>query len=128
MGVGSPIGSFSYDAPSDSVKLTWPAGEPAPQKVLSSAKFSFAMLDKGNPIPPAAGFCPHPLGGAVLGKATDLFGRVVGYKNLYVVDGALVPGSTGPVNPSLTIGALAERCMDSIIPEISDKAKKTQSR
>jgi len=128
MGVGSPLGSFSYDAAADSVKLTWPSTDPAPRKVLDSATFAFSMLDKGNPIPPAAGFCPHPLGGAVLGKATDLFGRVIGYKNLYVVDGALVPGSTGPVNPSLTIGALAERCMDSIIPEITDKAKKSQSR
>jgi cholesterol oxidase len=31
------------------------------------------------------------------------------------VDGALVPGSTGLTNPSLTIAALAERCLDRIL-------------
>ena len=62
-----------------------------------------------------APFTAHPLGGAVLGKATDGYGRVHGYDGLYVVDGALIPGSTGTVNPSLTITALAERNIDQII-------------
>jgi cholesterol oxidase len=57
----------------------------------------------------------HPLGGAVLGKACDLYGRVMNYKGLYVVDGALIPGATGCVNPSLTIAALAERNMEQIL-------------
>jgi cholesterol oxidase len=35
-------------------------------------------------------------------------GEVFGYKNLYVSDGAIVPRPLG-VNPSRTIGALAER-------------------
>ena len=61
----------------------------------------------------------HPLGGAVLGKACDEYGRVFGYQGLYVVDGSLIPGSTACTNPSLTIAALAERCMDKIITEIS---------
>jgi len=33
---------------------------------------------------------------------------VFGYRNLYVADGAIIPGALG-VNPSRTIGALAER-------------------
>jgi cholesterol oxidase len=57
----------------------------------------------------------HPLGGAVLGKATDEYGRVKGYQGLYVMDGAAIPGSTGSVNPSLTISALAERNIENII-------------
>jgi cholesterol oxidase len=56
----------------------------------------------------AADFCYHPLGGCVLGKATDDYGRVRGYRNLYVTDGSLIPGSIG-VNPFVTITALAER-------------------
>ena len=61
-----------------------------------------------------ADICYHPLGGAVLGKTTDMYGRVKGYKNLYVTDGALVPMSIG-VNPFLTITALAEYCMEKIV-------------
>jgi cholesterol oxidase len=57
----------------------------------------------------------HPLGGAVLGLATDDYGRVKGHPGLYVMDGASIPGSTGAVNPALTISALAERNIESII-------------
>jgi len=59
----------------------------------------------------------HPLGGATLGAATDLYGRVQGYEHLYVVDGALIPGSTPGGNPFWTISAVAERCLDRIIEE-----------
>lgn len=57
----------------------------------------------------------HALGGMVMGRAATLDGQVMGYKNLYVVDGALLPGSTGNVNPALTIAAIAERSMDRFI-------------
>ncbi|MBP2187952.1 GMC oxidoreductase [Nocardia goodfellowii] len=60
-------------------------------------------------------FTAHPLGGAVLGRATDGYGRVHGHPGLYVMDGAAIPGSTGTVNPSLTITALAERNIEAII-------------
>jgi cholesterol oxidase len=56
----------------------------------------------------------HPLGGAVLDKATDNYGRLPGYPGLYVIDGALVPGNTS-VNPFVTITALAERNIEQII-------------
>ncbi|MFI8823657.1 GMC oxidoreductase [Streptomyces sp. NPDC053431] len=56
----------------------------------------------------------HPLGGAVLGSATDNYGRLRGYNGLYVIDGALIPGSTS-VNPFVTITALAERNIEKII-------------
>ena len=55
---------------------------------------------------------PHPLGGCNMGTSTrdgvvDAGGQVFGYPNLYVADGAIVPRALG-VNPSRTIGALAE--------------------
>ncbi|MEO3782322.1 GMC oxidoreductase [Actinocorallia sp. B10E7] len=56
----------------------------------------------------------HPLGGAVLNKATDNYGRLRGYSGLYVIDGALIPGNTS-VNPFVTITALAERNIEKII-------------
>ncbi len=56
----------------------------------------------------------HPLGGAVLNRATDNYGRLTAYPGLYVVDGSLIPGNT-TVNPFVTITALAERNIEKII-------------
>jgi cholesterol oxidase len=46
----------------------------------------------------------------------DHKGEAFGYKNLYVADGAIVPKALG-VNPSRTIGALAERIASLIAAE-----------
>ena len=56
---------------------------------------------------------PHPLGGCNMGVSpaagvVDHRCEVFGYPNLYVCDGAVVPRAIG-VNPSRTIGAIAER-------------------
>jgi len=56
---------------------------------------------------------PHPLGGCGMGETpqdgvVNHAGEVFGYKNLYVADAAIIPEALG-VNPSRTIGALAER-------------------
>ncbi|QIP83073.1 GMC family oxidoreductase [Streptomyces sp. Tu 2975] len=56
----------------------------------------------------------HPLGGAVLNRATDNYGRLHGHPGLYVIDGSLIPGNTS-VNPFVTITALAERNIEKII-------------
>ncbi|MEV6235175.1 GMC oxidoreductase [Lentzea sp. NPDC051838] len=56
----------------------------------------------------------HPLGGAILNRATDNYGRLHGYSGLYVMDGSLIPGTT-TVNPFVTITALAERNVENII-------------
>jgi len=55
----------------------------------------------------------HPLGGCPMGddpqtSVVKPTGEVWGYDGLYVVDGAIMPTALG-VNPSMTIGALAER-------------------
>lgn len=55
----------------------------------------------------------HPLGGCVMGDRAETsvvnhHGEVWGYPGLYVTDGATVPSALA-ANPSLTIGALAER-------------------
>ncbi len=55
----------------------------------------------------------HPLGGCKMGTTVDdgvvdHRGEVFNYPNLYVADGSILPESVG-INPSRTIGALAER-------------------
>ena len=46
----------------------------------------------------------------------DHTGAVFGYEELYVADGSIIPRALG-VNPSRTIGALAERIADGIVKE-----------
>ncbi|KMQ58573.1 cholesterol oxidase [Chryseobacterium angstadtii] len=61
-----------------------------------------------------ADVCYHPLGGCVLGKATNEFGKLRDHENLYVLDGSLIPGTIG-VNPFMTITAIAEYCIENLI-------------
>ena len=116
-------GSFAYDASTDSTDLVWPASgnadAVAATRVVNN-RVAAASWTLPAQLPPLvsdvfAGFTAHPLGGAVLGKATDNYGRVLGHPGLYVMDGALIPGNAGAVNPSLTISALAERNVANII-------------
>ncbi|MEN0057530.1 MAG: GMC family oxidoreductase [Bdellovibrio sp.] len=67
----------------------------------------------------------HPLGGCPMGDSPEEglvspLGEVYGYEGLYVVDGSIIPTSTGP-NPSLTIAALAERIADHIPVKMSEE-------
>lgn len=116
-------GSFRYDSAKDDVILDWAAdgnleAEKAMRKVqkkiadASGVGTGFPLLN----IPDVTTrFTAHPLGGVVIGNATDGYGRVKGYPGLYVTDGAAIPGSTATANPTLTIVALAERNIAQII-------------
>ncbi|MDQ6680926.1 MAG: GMC oxidoreductase [Pseudomonadota bacterium] len=62
---------------------------------------------------------PHPLGGCNMGITAsdgvcDADGKVFGYENLHVMDGAAIPRAIG-LNPSRTIAALAERNVEKAI-------------
>jgi cholesterol oxidase len=46
----------------------------------------------------------------------DAYGRVFGYRDLFVSDGSVMPGPVG-ANPALTIAAFAERCAERILRE-----------
>ncbi|WBB70063.1 GMC family oxidoreductase [Micromonospora sp. WMMD812] len=64
----------------------------------------------------------HNLGGARMGTdpstgVVNADGEVFGHPGLYVLDGAALPGPTGG-NPSLTIAAVAERCIEVAIRRI----------
>ncbi|WP_190201884.1 GMC oxidoreductase [Streptomyces djakartensis] len=118
--------SFTYDAASGAVRLGWSAAQSAVS--VGMAKKLFDRINRANSTiyrydlfgsPSkvfADDFTYHPLGGCVLGRATDDYGRVKGYARLYVTDGSLVPGSIG-VNPFVTITALAERTMARVLVE-----------
>jgi cholesterol oxidase len=60
----------------------------------------------------------HLFGGCVIGRGpeegvVDVDHRVFGYENLLICDGSVIPVNPGTA-PSLTIAAMAERCMSKI--------------
>jgi len=116
-------GRFQYNASTGKVDLNWAADGNA-DAFAAMNTVNKRIASASNTVPGAWPFIgavngknwtAHPLGGAVIGKVTDAYGRVKGHPGLYVMDGAGVPGSTGSVNPSLTISALAERNIERII-------------
>ncbi|MGV9667360.1 GMC oxidoreductase [Nocardia niigatensis] len=110
-------GRFVCDPADGRVDLLWPP-DGAAGYLARAREVNDAVIGPGQPLSTLeadASFTAHPLGGAVIGSATDEYGRVCGYRNLYVMDGAAVPGSCGTVNPALTISALAERNIEQII-------------
>lgn len=114
-------GTWTYDRVSDQVKmLDW-----GPEKNLGPESAAMAVsqtvIGRGMagpaPVLPPTGGTAHPLGGCPIGRATDLYGRVRGYRHLYALDGSLVPGNAAGANPSLLIAGLAERAMDEILAD-----------
>lgn len=114
---------FTYDAASGAVALNWQTAWKQPSIDMAKSIFDKINSKEGtiyrtdlfgtNKIW-GDHLTYHPLGGAVLNKATDNYGRLHGYTGLYVIDGALIPGNTS-VNPFVTITALAERNIEKII-------------
>ncbi|GLZ30815.1 cholesterol oxidase [Lentzea sp. NBRC 105346] len=116
---------FRYDRNTNTVTLDWTSEQSRP--AVQKAKALFDELNRsnlttyrydlfGNNKAFSDDFTYHPLGGCVLGRATDEFGRVRGQQNLYVTDGSLIAGSVG-ANPFVTITALAERNLARILTE-----------
>lgn len=82
-------------------------------KATNGVSTSFALETLAG-IPSTA----HILGGAVMGETPsegviDKNNKVFCYKNLYIIDGAMISANPG-VNPSLSITAIAERAMAQI--------------
>ncbi|MBL0288605.1 MAG: hypothetical protein IPQ19_14750 [Bacteroidetes bacterium] len=115
-------GVFNYDKNSDSLQLNW-ASNGMDQPKAAMGDFISKINNANNsdldtsfiPEGVSSKFTYHPLGGVVLEKASDKYGRIKGYKNLYAIDGSMLPGNCALVNPSLTIAALAELNMEEII-------------
>jgi cholesterol oxidase len=115
-------GSFSYNEGTEDIDLNW-TNNGIPKNAMDNLMDRLNALNGGQngeafTLPETKDdLTYHPLGGAVMGETCDFFGRVKGYDNLYVMDGALIPGSTACANPSLTIAGLAERNIETIILE-----------
>ena len=68
----------------------------------------------------------HHLGGCRMAEdgrtgVVDADGKVHGQRELYVLDGAVLPAATG-ANPSHTITAVAERCVETLIRRVTGDA------
>ncbi|MCH1866711.1 GMC oxidoreductase [Nocardioides sp. CFH 31398] len=117
-GVSAARGRWLHDPVTDAARLLWaPENDAAIQtsrigpRVAEIAGPGSVLLDT-NLVAPSTW---HPLGGAGMGDVCDLEGRVRGQRGLYVLDGALLPGTAGACNPSMTIAAVAERAMSRIV-------------
>ena len=118
LGLPPAIGWFDYDRSRDEVGLRWPGDDPRLANFLAAARHTAGALDQANgsaTLGLNTALSAHPLGGAVLGKACHTNGELRGCRGLYAMDGSLIEGAAGLVNPALTIAALAERCMDRVI-------------
>lgn len=121
--VGDPRrGEFAYDPETDRAILDWPGEGHSPTVVRAAEDHMRRMIEANGGVmghdwipEPTTHFSYHPSGGVPMPTAADSFGRVEGYEDLYVVDGALLPGTASAANPSLQIAALAERAMDEIL-------------
>ncbi|MFF4352947.1 GMC oxidoreductase [Streptomyces sp. NPDC001530] len=114
---------FSWNAATSSVDLNWQTAWKQPAVGMAKSIFDKINATEGTIYRTdlfgtykiwGDHLTYHPLGGAVLNKATDNYGRLQGYSGLYVIDGSLIPGNTS-VNPFVTITALAERNIEKII-------------
>ncbi|MDP9170173.1 MAG: GMC family oxidoreductase [Acidobacteriota bacterium] len=103
-----------------SLNLAWDVGKSRDTiEAIVAMHLKLSAATGGHPVVPPTWsvlhnlVTPHPLGGCgmadtLLNGVVNHAGEVFNYANLYVIDGAIIPEALG-VNPSRTIGALAER-------------------
>ena len=123
MGLSDRFGRWTLTA-DGKPRLKWEASydTTSVRAVENLVRHVARYMPGAHPVPadrPSHPVVAHPVGGAVLGKSTDLYGRLRGHRGLYCLDGALMPGSTAAANPALTIAAVVERCLDHIISDFT---------
>lgn len=119
MSVPDELGQLTYDAATDAVRIGWSADGATPSALARRGSFDRLRTASGGAELSLPAFLGntiwHPLGGTVMGDACDHLGQLYGYRNLFVVDGSLLPGSAAAVNPALTVAANAERVMAALV-------------
>ena len=122
-GVSTGRGRFAWDPARGEAVLHWPPDADAAltrriaDRMQHITGLGSVVLDTTSVAP----ITWHPLGGASMGRVCDLAGRVRGQRGLYVLDGALLPGTAAACNPSMTIAAVAERATDELIDHDVDQ-------
>lgn len=117
-GVSADRGRIVYDPAQDRGVIQWPAGGDGHIVRQHISRTAHAIVGQTGHLTDTNELLNstwHPLGGAAMNQVCDLDGRVMGQRGLYVIDGALIPGTTAACNPSLTIAAIAERALDRIV-------------
>ena len=106
LGLAPALGVCTYDPATDAVTFDWPFQDSRLESFSQGAASMLQTLNEANPgsftaffsedpAQSSTAFTAHPVGGAVIGKVCDQFGRVHGHRGLYVVDGALVSRGVG---------------------------------
>lgn len=117
-GVSADRGRVIYDPQQDRGVIDWPSDGDAHivhQHIARTAHTIAGPTGHLTDTNAIVNSTWHPLGGAAMGSVCDTEGRVLGQRGLYVIDGALIPGTTAACNPSFTIAAIAERALDRIV-------------
>ena len=120
MSVPDETGQLHYDPGNDRVRIDWQPDTGTASELARVASFE-RLLDHNGGTQKSfiEGSIWHPLGGTPMNDACDSLGQLYGYKDLFVLDGSLLPGTAAGVNPALTVAANAERIMEAIIPDLS---------
>ncbi|CAA0125054.1 Cholesterol oxidase [Halioglobus japonicus] len=119
MSVPDKLGELAFDR-NDAFGIHWPDDSATPSAQARDDSFARLVsttggLDISGAI---ARTIWHPLGGTVMGDACDNLGQLYGYRNLFVIDSSLLPGSAANANPALTVAANAERIMEALVPNL----------
>lgn len=117
MSVPDTLGELAFDN-SGTFGIRWPDDSATPSAQARDDSFTRLVSTTGglNISGAIARTIWHPLGGTVMGDACDDMGQLYGYRNLFVIDSSLLPGSAANANPALTVAANAERIMEALIP------------
>jgi cholesterol oxidase len=120
MCIPNKLSTVTYSLLTDRISFNWSeTANTACHNALLNTIAKMEAVGGGTTVDQTAMGTWHPVGGAAMGVACSVNGALNGTSNLFVMDGASIPGSTGAANPSLTIGANAERMIEKIIPTLS---------
>ncbi len=115
---GIPLAHAHHDL-DDRVAMRWSQRMSEGQEIFEAADATEVWA--------SARHAQHIMGGTVMGDdpnqaVTDSFGRLHDMENLYVSGPSLFP-STGAVNPTFTISALASRQADHFLGQVASRSK-----